>query len=173
MVRRKVGKPDSGGAGQGGGGGGRKKPDRRIVVQPIFRIASVPDGEGRRTVHVECAEDFEDAELRMFVDENVDATCDRQTRAQAAAVLLSNVTVDGRPLADEELVRNGTGAVGAKLGSLAANARVVVEVDYAIPAGTMRILPGLDFALRIEIVGNRTISSTAGGDRNGEAVAGG
>ena len=48
---------------------------------------------------MECTEDFEDAELRMFVDENVDATCDRQTRAQAvSAVLLSNVTVNGRPL---------------------------------------------------------------------------
>ena len=79
------------------GGGGRKGPDGRIVVEPIFRIASVPTREGRRTVHVECAEDFKDAEFRMFVDENVDATCDRQTRAQAAAVLLSNVTVGWTP----------------------------------------------------------------------------
>ncbi len=173
MVRRKVGKQDSGGPGEGGGGGGQKRPDRRIVVEPRFRIAAVPTGECRRTVHVECAEDFEDAELRMFVDENVDATCDRQTRAQAAAVLLSNVTVDGRPLADQELVRNGDGAVGAKLGSLAANARLVVEMDYAIPAGAMRLLPGQDPALRIEVVSNRQISSSDGGDTEGEALSDG
>ena len=171
MVRRKVGKRDPGGPGQGGGRGGRKGPDGRIVVEPIFRIASVPTREGRRTVHVECAEDFKDAELRMFVDENVDATCDRQTRAQAAAVLLSNVTVDGRPLAEEELVRNGEGAVGAKLGSLTANSRIVVETDYAIPAGAMRLLPGQNPALRIEIVSIRKTSSRDGGDTDGEALS--
>ena len=171
MVRRKVGKRDPGGPGQGGGGGGRKGPDGRIVVEPIFRIASVPTREGRRTVHVECAEDFKDAEFRMFVDENVDATCDRQTRAQAAAVLLSNVTVDGRPLADKELVRNGEGAVGAKLGSVTANARIVVETDYAIPAGAMRLLPGQDPAIRIEIVSIRKSSSRDGGDTDGEALS--
>ena len=164
MVRRK---------GEGGGGGGGKRPDRRIVVEPIFRIAAAPTGEGRRTVHLECAEDFEDAELRMFVDENVDATCDRQMRAQAAAVLLSNVTVDGRPLADQELVKNGDGAVGAKLGSLAANARIVVEMDYAIPAGAMRLLPDQDPALRIEVVSNRQISSSDVGDTEGEALSDG
>ena len=172
-VRRKVGKPDPGGPGQGGSGGGRKRPDRRIVVESIFRIASVPTREGRRTVHVECEEDFEDAELRMFIDENVDATCDRQTSAQAAAVLLSNVTVNGRPLADKDLVRNGEGTVGAKLGSLAANAQLVVETDYAIPAGAMRLLPGQDPALRIEVVSSRQISSRDGGDTDGEAVSDG
>ena len=175
MVRRKQGKREPGGPGQGGGGGGggRKRPDRQIVAEPIFRIVSVPNGERRRTVHVECAEDFNDAELWMFVDENVDATCDRQTRSQAAAVLLSNVTVNGRPLADEDMVKKGDGAVGAKLGSLAANAKLVVEADYAIPAGTMRLLPDQDPALRIEIVSSRTISSTNRGDTNGEALSDG
>ena len=107
----------------------------------------------------------------MFVDENVDATCDRQTRAQAVAVLLSNVTVDGRPLAERELVRNGEEAVGAKLGSLAANATIVVETDYAIPAGAMRLLPGQDPALRIELVSRRRTSSRDGGDTDGEALS--
>ena len=104
----------------------------------------------------------------MFVDENVDATCDRQTRAQAAVVLLSNVTVDGRRLGDEELVRGSDGAVGAKLGSLAANTRLMVETDYAIPARAMRLLPGHEPALRIEVVSHRQISSGDGGDIMGE-----
>ena len=79
MERRKGTKGEQGGSGLGGGpGGGRRKPKGRIVVEPVFRIASVPTGKGSRTVHVECTEHFEDAELRIFVDENVDATCDRQ-----------------------------------------------------------------------------------------------
>ena len=168
MVRRKVGKRETGGTeqsngnGNGNDGGGRKKRDERIVTEPIFRIASAPTGDGARTVHVECTEEFDDAELRMFVDENVDATCDRQTRAQAAAVLLSNVKVDGRPLAAEELVRNGEGAVGAKLGSLSSDARIVVEMEYAIPAGAMRLPPGQEPALRIEVLSSRQISSSGG-----------
>ena len=173
MVRRKVGKREPGGTGEGGGGSHKKQRDARIVTEPIFRIASVPTGEGRRTVHVECTEEFEDAELRMFVDENVDATCDRQTRAQAAAVLLSNVKVDGRPLADEELVRNGEEAVGAKLGSFSANARIVVETDYAIPAGAMRLPPGQEPALRIEVLSSRQIASKDGSDIDDEVLSDG
>lgn len=161
MIERREGaKGEKGGSGLGGGSkGGRKKPIGRIVVEPVFRIASVPTGKGSRTVHVECTEDFEDAELRMFVDENVDATCDRQTRAQAANVLLSGVTVDGRVLGDKEMVRNGDGAIGAKLGSIAANSRLVVEADYEIQANTMHLLPGQEPALRIEVLSSREVTS--------------
>ena len=175
LERLRGAKGEPGGVGQGGGGeGGRKKkPTGRIVVQPIFRIASVPTRKGSRTVHVECAEDFADAELRMFVDENVDATCDRQTRAQAAAVLLSNVMVDGSPLAEQDLVRNGEGVVGVKLGSLAADAKVVVEADCAIPAGAMRLLPGQDPALRIEVLSSREVVPKASGTTAAAAMADG
>lgn len=174
LVRRKVGKRETGGAGGGGGsGGGRKKREARIVTEPIFRIASAPVGEGKRTVHIECTDEFEDAELRMFVDENVDATCDRQTRAQAAVVLLSNVKVDGRSLADEELVRNGEGAVAAKLGRLSANSRIVLETDFVIPPEAMRLPPGPEPALRIEVLSSRQISSKDGGETDPEAVSDG
>ena len=173
LVRRKVGTQEPDGHGQGGGGGGRKRADQRIVAEPIFRIASVADGYGRRTVHLECAEDIEDAELRMFVDENVDATCDRQTRAQAAVVLLSNVTLNGRPLAHNELVMSEDGAVGAKLGSLPADTRLVVETDCAIPVKAMRLLPDQDPALRIEVVSNRQILSRNPGDAGSGALSDG
>ena len=168
MVRRKVGYRAPGGPGQGGNRGGRKRPTGRIVVEPIFRIASVPTGKARRTVHVECTEDFEDAELRLFVDENVDATCDRQTRPQAAAVLLSNVKMNGRPLAENELVRNGETIVGAKLGSLSANAVVSVETNCSIPPDAMGLLPGQEPALRIEVLSSRGITSGSGGDSSEE-----
>ena len=123
---------------------GRKKAKTRIVVEPIFRIASVPTGNGRRRIHVECSQDFDDAELRLFVDENVDATCDRQTRAQAAAVLLSDVSVNGQPLDDRLLVRSGEGTVGARLGSLSAESTVIIEAACSIPAEAIRLPPGQD-----------------------------
>ncbi len=157
LVRRKTGKRIPGGTGQGGGNS-QKKRGRQIVMEPIFRIASVPTGDGRRMIHVECAEKFENAEIRMYVDENVDATCDRQTRLQAAVVLLSNVKVDGRPVADKELVRNGDGVVGAKLGCLSANTSIEVETDYSVPAEIMRLRSGREPALRVEILSSRQAS---------------
>ena len=167
-VRRKTGKPLAGGPGQGDGGSGgkrRDRRDRRTVVEPIFRIASVPTGSGRRTVHVECSEEFHDAELRMFVDENVDATCDRQTRVQAASVLLSNVVVNGRTLHAGDLVSNSDGAcVGAKLGTLATGAKIMVETDYAMPEDALRVRAGQEPALRIEIVSSREVSPKDGGN---------
>ncbi len=174
LVRRKTGKREAGGTGEGGGGGGgRKKREGRIVTERIFRIASVPTDEGGRTVHVECTEEFEDAELRVFVDENVDATCDRQTRAQAAAVLLSNVKVDGRPLSEEELIGNDDGTVGAKLGCLQANARVVVETEYAIPAAAMRLPSGQEPALRFEVQSSRRVSSKDSSEIDDEVLSDG
>lgn len=151
-----------GGGGGGGGGRGRNRHKSRVVVAPVFRIASVPMGTGRRKVQVECAQDLDDAVLRMFVDENVDATCDRQTRNQAAPVLLSNVEVDGRPLDTDELVGQPGGVVGARLGSLKAAARVVVETDCAIPSDAMRLLPNQDPSIRIEIVGGGDVSPEQG-----------
>ena len=175
LTRRKGGKgePGKGTGGGGGGGGGRRRPQRRVVVEPIFRIASVPAGNGRRTVHVECAEDFDDAVLRMFVDENVDATCDRQTRAQAAVVLFSNATVDGRAVAEGALVRNGDGVIGVKLGSLKADARVVFESDCTVPENAIRLLRGQEPAVRIEILSSRGVGAEPTALEDGETAAGG
>ena len=157
-VRRKAGKRERGGKGMGGGGGRRKKSQTRTVVEPIFRIASVPAGQSRRVVQVECVDDFNDAEFRMFVDENVDPTCDRQTRAQAAPVHLSNVFVNGAPVADNNLIKDGDAAVGARLGSLARNTKIIVETDYTLPVDAIRLLPSQDPALRIEVLSHRAVT---------------
>ena len=82
-----------------------------------------------------------------------------KTRGQAANVLLSSVSVDGRVLGEKDLVRNGDGAIGAKLGSLTANSKLVVETDYEIQANTMRLLPGQEPALRVEVLSSREVAS--------------
>ena len=156
-------KGEPGGANLGGGGGARKPPKGRIVVEPKFRIVSVPAERHRRKIEVECVEAFEDAELRIFVDENVDATCDRQTRAQATPVLLKNVAVDGRSFEESSLATNGDGAVGIKLGSLDAKSTVVVETDYAIPDSDLWVPAGQQPALRIEILSAREVARNEAG----------
>ncbi len=159
LMDTRQGKGEPGGANLGGGRGTRKPPKGRIVVEPKFRIVSVPAEPRRRKIEVQCVEQFEDAEMRIFVDENVDATCDRQTRAQAAPVLLDNVAIDTLPIAESGLVTNGDGAVGIKLGSLDAGSRVVVETDYAIPEVDIWVPVDQEPALRIEILGARDVAA--------------
>ena len=177
MVTRRKGEKGERESGTGGGSGGgerrRMEQRGRIVVEPIFRIASVPAGNGRRTVHIECTEDFDDAELRMFVDENVDATCDRQTRAQAAALLLSNAVLDSRPVDESALIRNVDGTVGVKLGSLAAGVRLVFEADYTVTEDAMRLLRGQDPAIRVEILSSRGADAEGTVPEDGEPAGDG
>ena len=158
-VRRKAGKREGGGKGLGGGGDRRRNRQSRTIVEPIFRIASVPAGKARRVVQIECVDNFDNAEFRMFIDENVDPTCDRQTRAQAIPVQLSNVSVNGAPVAEKDLIGSGDATVGAKLGSLAANSTIIVETDYKLPLNAIRVLPDQDPALRVEILSHRSVAS--------------
>ncbi len=173
VVERKgeKGKPGSGPVG-GGGPGRRRRKTGRVLVEPIFRIASVPARNGRRTVHVECTKDFEDAELRMFVDENVDATCDRQTRAQAVAMRLSKATVNGDPVAENALVKHGDDTIGVKLGSLAADAQFMFEADCTVPDDAIGLLRGQEPAVRIEILSSRGANPRPGAPEGGEKAAG-
>lgn len=152
-----------GGTGRGGNNGNspKKKRHEMIVSAPLFRIASVPAGERRRRIHVECTEEFSDAVLRIFIDENVDATCDRQTRAQVETVLLSDVMVNGQPLKERELLRSGEDIVGARLGTLQADSSVVVETECSLPESAGRLPHGKPPAFRIEI--SRGLKPASGG----------
>ena len=174
-MTRRAGQKDRTGSGLGGGSGGgrRKRRQGRVVEEPVFRIATVPAGNGRRTVHVECAEDFDDAVLRMFVDENVDATCDRQTRAQAASVLLSNAVLNGQRVDEAALVKDGDGTVGVKLGSLKADARLVFEADCDVTEDAISLLRGQEPAVRVEILSSRRVEADGTAAREGEPAADG
>ena len=74
----------------------RPRPRSRPALQSLFHAVSVPAGKSRRRIRIECQEAFEDAELRLLVDENVDATCDPLRQDEITPVILSRVTVDGQ-----------------------------------------------------------------------------
>ena len=159
------GTDESDGSGQGTGSTHHNPQQNRPtnVALPFFRVASAPDGPGKQRIHVECEHSCHNAELRVFVDENVDATCDRQTRAQAASVLLSSVSIDGVPVPTNRLVKTEHGTVGIRLGDLPAKSNFLLESAYEVPDSYMSLLSGQSPALRIEILGKR--SSTADSER--------
>ena len=136
----------------------KKDPKERKVAIPFFQIASVPDGPGEQIIYVECERACDDAELCVFIDENVDATCDRQAPAQVTPLLLSDVSISGNQLSDDAIIRNNQDAIGVPLGKLVADSTTVVKIGYTIPDDFVRLLPGQRPALRIEI-GNRITST--------------
>lgn len=157
-----------GGNGDKGSGAGPDRPKngkKLSVAIPFFRVASVPAGPRKRRIYVECERECNNAELRVFVDENVDATCDRQASTHSVGVLLSDVSIDGKPASLGSLVNGDQGTLGVKLGKLDAGSAFVLETEYEVPDSVMTILPGVPPTLRVEI---RARTSSAKSEKSGK-----
>ena len=111
----------------------RPRPRSRPMLQSFFQAVSVPTGKNRRRIWIECQEACENAELRLLVDENVDATCDRLWQDEVTPVILSGVTVDGQQAGNARLVEQGGDVVGVRLGNLSPGSSVQVELDCRLP----------------------------------------
>ena len=130
---------------------GEKRQDRRRQrpsLPRFFQAASCPTGESRRRIVVECARDYANAELRLVVDEALDATCERHGQDGYAPAVLSRVTVDGRAAEGSELVRWDGKVVGVRLGDLVVGRSVEVETDYRLDGEFADMLTP---SLRVEV----------------------
>lgn len=145
--------------GPGAGNGGGTKPNQgappkiqrpRPVLRSLFKAASIPAGSNRRRIRLECEQGCEDAELRLCVDENVDATCDNLRRDEIETVYLTQISVGGRDLNGQDLVRHDGKVVGVRLGDVAPNSSLDIEVRYELPEALL-FLPGREPALRVEV----------------------
>ena len=146
-----------GGSGTGKRGDGKadqgspsKNRRPRPVLRPFFQAASIPLGFNRRRIRLECQEGCKKAELRLCVDENVDATCDSLRRDEIETVALKRVKVGGQRVKGKYLVRQDGRTIGVRLGDIAANASLDIDVRYELPSGLL-VLPGKELALRVEV----------------------
>ena len=146
----------AGGGSSGGSGGGRKgggrgsRPRSQRIRRPFFQVASVPAGSRRRRIHVECQRKCDNAELRLFVDENVDVTCDRPRRDEVSPVSLGGVRIDGRDILDDRLVREDGQVVGVRLGDLTENSSVRIDAEYQLPEHVSDLVKQ-SHVLRVEV----------------------
>ena len=62
---------------------------RRPSLPTYFQVASRPVGKNRRRIVIECSRDFTNAELRLVVDEALDATCERHGQDAYTPVALA------------------------------------------------------------------------------------
>ena len=148
------GEPDQG-APPGGGkdveGGSTPKSDRRRArpsLPAFFQAASRPAGKNRRRIQIECEKSCADAQLRLVVDEALDATCERPGQDAYTPAVLGNITVNTQPAKDKALVRWDDQVIGVRLGDLAEGASVEVETDYQL-RGDFNDLS--DPSLRVEV----------------------
>ena len=133
--------------------GKRKPPNadrsrKRPSLPALFQAASRPAGKRRRRIVIDCRRDYPDAELRLIADEAIDATCDRPNQDPYTPATLSNVTVNGMPVADRNLQTWDNRVVGVRLGHLAKGTTIEIETNYRL-SGDFAGLPNP--VLRIEL----------------------
>ena len=109
---------------------GPRPPRPRPVLRPFFQATSVPLGLNHRQILLECQQGCKNAELRLYVDENVDATCDSLRRDQIETAYLTEVDVCGHPVNSSKLVRQNGRIVGVRLGDIAADSSL--DIDGAL-----------------------------------------
>ena len=146
-----------------GKGSGTSKERRRPSLPAFFQAASCPAGENRRRILIECKKSCTDAQLRLIVDEALDATCARPGQDPYTPAVLCNITINAEPPNENALVRWDDQVVGVRLGDLAEGESVEVETDYRL-LGDFRNLRNP--SLRVEVF--RTERSVEkGADGNG------
>ena len=121
---------------------------RRPALPTIFQAASRPAGPNRRRILIQCPNGCKEAQLRLVVDEALDATCERPGQDAYAPAVLSNVVVNGKAVGSSELVVWEDDVIGVRLGDVAAKSSVEVETDYRL-TGDFKDLPSP--SLRVEV----------------------
>ena len=118
-----------------GGGGlppdGTKKKFNWSGTPLLFRALPVPTGARSCHIEIRPEEDCSGSEMRLILEENVDITCDEQSRGNS--LVLSNVKLAGKPVATDALVQDDKKrTVGVKLGELKSGESYILETEYAL-----------------------------------------
>lgn len=121
---------------------------KRPTLPTFFRAVSRPLGTNRRIIIIECERDFSNAEMRLVVDEALDATCDRLAQDPYIPARLANVHVNGNLVECDKMIYEDNDVAGVLLGDLSAGTEIIVETDYEFD-GDFVDLPNL--SLRVEI----------------------
>ncbi len=121
---------------------------RRPSLQACFQAASRPSGKSRRRIVIDCLRDFTNAELRLVVDEALDATCERHGQDAYSPAVLTKIQINGKAAQECVLRRLDDEVTGVHLGDLKAGDSVEIEASYRL-TGDFTGLP--DPSLRVEV----------------------
>ena len=136
----------------------------RPSLPAFFQAASCPAGKNRRRIWIECEKSCADAQLRLIVDEALDATCERPGQDPYTPAVLDNITINAKPASDKDLIRWDDQVIGVRLGDLAEGASVEIETDYQL-CGDFSDLS--DPSLRVEVFRTEQSAETGPGGNDG------
>jgi len=105
---------------------------RRPALPTIFQVASRPAGPSRRRIIVQCPNGCADAQLRLVVDEALDATCERPGQDAYTPAVLSNILVNGKEARKSDLIVWNGDVIGIRLDDLPPVSSVDIEADYRL-----------------------------------------
>lgn len=125
------------------------RPKHRPSLTSLFRAVNVPVGNSRQKIQIHCNKDVVNAELRLVVDEAIDATCERPHQDRYMPVALSEVTINDEVVSDGSLRKIDGAYVGIPLGNLKAGNVYSVETNYS-PRGELSGI--VSPSLRIELL---------------------
>ena len=103
---------------------------QRPTLPARFEVVSRPAGKNRQRILVESTRDFEDAELRLVVDEALDATCERHGQDVYTPAALSRVRINGKKAPNGALRRVNGSVHGVRIGRLRAGVSVRIDATY-------------------------------------------
>lgn len=150
-------KGDGNGSDSGGGSNSFKRSGNSIP----FGAVPVPTGSRSYSVELypqeELKGDFE-AEIRFVLDENIDETCDPTNDEQY--VELKSVKMDGKKVADRDLIKRDETILGVRLGQFKPGENPILSFDYDLPDDPdgMVLQAEEKIVLRAEIVRRRAQS---------------
>lgn len=145
------------GKGNGSSPPNRVRKRRRPTLPSFFQAVSCPVGYNRRRIHVECNRGCLDAEIRLVVDEALDATCDRPGQDAYTPVTLSNVRLNGETIEDRDLLRMDGRIIGVPLGDLKAQSKFEIEMNYELHGDFANLVQP---SLRVEVFKRQVNSGT-------------
>ncbi len=123
---------------------GRTRPSLPALVQATSRVIA----NGRRLIHVEFANKCEDAQIRLMIDEGLDATCDRHGLDPYNPTEIGDVTINGASISDNCLARQRGKPVGVRLGNVSKGEKITIEANIRIDGDFSNID---EPSLRIEV----------------------
>ena len=129
------------------------RPRARPTLRDTFMAAARPAGPSRQRIELSVVRDCADAELRLIVDEALDATCERHGMDEYLPARLPNATLNGEPLDADRFTTWGKDRVGIRLGDLKNGATLAIETDYELAADFSSLV---EPSLRVELFTRET-----------------
>jgi len=127
---------DADALGQGDGANGTsstvKSLKRRPHLSALFQAVSLPTAKRRRRIHIRFSKACSDAQLRLLVDEGLDATCELHRLDRYSPAELRDVRINGAPAAEDKLDYWDDRVVGVKFGDIVEGASVTVETNFLL-----------------------------------------